>query len=136
MTRSTGNVLKGGHRLVVIQQPTKYSYCVISAWKECWRLPCRSRQPSSNQGLILCEIATEDGCNFAPNPEQLRLQIGRENAGRVGVIYWDVRRNVHLRSRRGGPGERDAQDPQDGCESRSYECPCVSIHRCPSSYRT
>jgi hypothetical protein len=51
------------------------------------------------QCLPLCEIAIEDGLNFAPDSKQLRLQIGRQDAGRVGVVWRDGL--VYLRPRRG-----------------------------------
>src|SRR5580704_2009026 len=128
MARRTGHVPEGGHVLIVIQQPAKYSHSVISGALKYWRVtfPLGVGQNRWRQCLPLCEIAIEDGLNFAPDPQQLRLQIGREDAGWVGVVRRDGL--VDLRSRLDGPGERDAQDPQRRCESGSYKCPCVLMH--------
>src|SRR3979409_2365535 len=110
MAESARLIPEGRHVFVEIQQPAKYSHSVISGALKYWwvTFALGIAQNRRRQCLPLCEIASEDGLNFAPDPEQLRLQIGRQNAGRIGVVGRDVLVN-RLRLRLDQPGERDAQ---------------------------
>src|SRR3984893_3571374 len=142
MARSTGHVPEGGHILVVIQQAPEYSYRIISSALKYWRVtfPLGIAQNRRRQCLPLCEIAIEDGLNFASNSVNLRLQIGRENSGRDGVrqrwirvVGWEGDVRLEQVWGLGGGRVRNAQDPEDRGQTCCYHCGCVSAHRLPSS---
>ena len=58
-------------------------FALSSGALKCWRLTCQSRR---RQCAPLCESFVFDEVNFAPDPRYLRIQIGREDAGRVRVV--------------------------------------------------
>jgi hypothetical protein len=72
---TAGLIPEGGHVLVVIQQPAKYSHSVISGALKHWRVtfPLGIAQNRRRQFLPLGEIAIEDGLHFASNSVNLRL---------------------------------------------------------------
>ena len=71
------------HVLVEIQQLAEYVYGRISAAPQRRRISRRSR---SRQRPPFAERFIEDELNFALNPGDLRVQIGRQNARRIWVI--------------------------------------------------
>jgi hypothetical protein len=122
MAESARLIPEGRHVFVEIQQPTKYSHSVISGALKYRRVtfPLGIAQNRRRQCLPLCEIATEDGLNFASNSVNLRLQIGRENSGRDGarqrwirVVGWDGDVRLEQVWGLGGGRVRNAQDPED-----------------------
>src|SRR4029077_16181471 len=75
-----------------------------------------------NVGWITCQSRTrqlppfierfiEDESDFALNPGNLRVQVGRQNAGRIGVI----RRDWALKRVGGKRSVRNTRDPKDRC---------------------
>ena len=61
----------------------KYFYGLSSAALQCRWITCQSRK---RQRSPFVERFIEDKLNFALNPCDLCVQIGRQNAGWIGVI--------------------------------------------------
>jgi hypothetical protein len=138
MAGSAGHIPEGGHVFVEIQETAEYPDGVISGALKYRRVtfPLGIARNRRRQCLPLREIAIEDGLNFAPDPKQLRLQIGRQNGRRHGtrqrrirVVGWDGLVHLGLRGR----GVGNAQDPERHCQACCYNSRCVLGHRLPPS---
>src|ERR1700739_4120894 len=108
MTKAASLVPEGGHVQITIQQLAEYFHGLIPAAPQCRWITCQSR---TRQLPPFIERFIEDESDFALNPGDLRAQIGRQNAGRIGVIRWDwARRRVA-----GKRSVRNTQDAKDHC---------------------
>ena len=108
MAKPASLVPEGRHIQIKIQQLAEYFHGLIPAAPQCRWITCQSR---TRQLPPFIKRFIEDESDFALNPANLRVQIGRQNAGRIGVL----RRDWVLK-RAGGKGSvRNTRDPKDRC---------------------
>ena len=92
VARSAGLILQRGHVEVVVHELAKQLYGFGAG-----ALLCRwvARHHRRRQGAHGFERGGEDAADLALNPRRLRVQIGRQDARRVGIIT--VRRTLSAR---------------------------------------
>src|ERR1700730_13242649 len=112
MAETAGLIPEGRHILVEIQQLAEYVDGLISAALQCRWIPCQSR---SRECSPFVERFIEDELNFALNPCDLRIQIGRQNAGRIGVICRGCRRSGFGPAAVGSRTVAYAKDAEHSC---------------------
>src|SRR5260370_20779830 len=86
MAKPASLVPEGRHIQIKIQQLAEYFHGFIPAAPQCRWITCQSR---TRQLPPFIKRFIEDKSDFALNPANLRVQIGRQNAGRIGVIRRD-----------------------------------------------
>src|SRR6516162_2930099 len=107
MAERAGFVPEGRHIFVEIHQLAEYVYRLISAAPQYRWITCQSRM---RQLSPFVKRFIEDELDFAPNPCDLRIQIGRQDAGWIGIVGSGL---AYLGlSRR---GMRNADEPEHRC---------------------